>query len=150
MNTLIKILIAFLIFFCNTTSAQVISYYPFQSIVSVSTATNKLLWLDYRIETNSFFSNLNMELSPMINLYKSDMVSGYMGLGVNFNPTRYVGNLTPLNGYAVNIGVRVRPLLKLQNLEVAFEIAPYTNYEFSNGTLRTRLGIGYNLKRIKK
>ncbi len=56
--------------------AQVaISYYPFQSILSVSTNPDKKLFADFKIETNNFVSNFNMEFSPKIHIKRLEKVN---------------------------------------------------------------------------
>ena len=67
--------------------AQVaISYFPVQSILSVSTQTDKRLFADFKIETNNFISNLNMEFSPKFNLRRLEKANYYTGIGISLNP----------------------------------------------------------------
>lgn len=136
---------------CSLASkAQVaISYYPFQSLLSVSTNTEKLFWADYRIETNTFISNLNMELSPMLNIKRTERVNYYLGAGVSFNPAYAVSELPVLGGYFIDTGVRIKPFPKYKGVQILFEISPYVNARLSGGNLRTRLGLAYNFSRKK-
>jgi hypothetical protein len=144
-----KILIIFILslgFFTGKLYSQIaVSYYPFQSILSVSSNTDKLLWTDFRIETNTFFSNINLELNAMVNIKRTDWVNYYSGLGINVNPFYGLESLPFTNGYVLNVGVRVKPIQKHKNLQVIFELSPYFNKNFDGGMVRTLLGISYNL-----
>jgi hypothetical protein len=128
--------------------AQVaVSYFPFQSILSISTNTEKLCWADYKLETNSFVSNFNMELSPKLNFRKRELTNYYTGPGISFNPAYSFANLRVLNGFFIDFGVRIKPITKQRNLQVVFEISPYVNREFSGGNIRTRLGVAWNFQK---
>ena len=140
----IWILLIFAFSIGKTYSQIAVSYYPFQSILSVSSNTDKLLWADLRIETNTFFSNMNMEFDAMINIKRTDWVNYYAGLGINVNPLYGFKDLPSTNGYVLNIGVRVKPIQKYKNLQVMFELSPYFNRNFDGGMVRTLLGISYN------
>ena len=63
-----------------------IAYYPFQSIVSLNSDSEKLAWADLRMETNTFISNLNFEINAMWNFIRKDRLNYYLGLGININP----------------------------------------------------------------
>ena len=122
-----------------------LSYYPFQSVLSVSSNTDKLLWADLRIETNTFFSNINLEFNAMVNLKRTDWVNYYSGLGINVNPFYGLEDLPFTNGTVLCAGVRIKPVQKHKNLQVVFELSPYFNKYFDGGMVRTLLGISYNL-----
>lgn len=78
----IKTILIILALISLTAKSQIaITYVPFQSFLGISTNTDKLLWLDYKIETNTFASNLNMELSPKINFMRKENVNYYFGAG---------------------------------------------------------------------
>jgi len=126
------------------------SYFPFQSILSVSSNTEKLIWADFKLETNTFITNMNMELSPKFNVKRTESVNYYLGAGVNFNPAYIVSDLAVMSGYFADIGVRVKPLKGVKNLQVVFELSPYINAKLGGGNLRTRLGIAYNFARNPK
>lgn len=144
----LKILTLLLVFYASALYSQVaVSYYPFQSILSVSSNTEKLFWVDYKVETNTFILNLNMELSPKFNLKRRERVNYYVGPGISFNLTNATADLPLINGYFIDIGVRIKPINKYKNIQLVFEISPYINNEFSGGNLRTRLGISYNFNR---
>jgi len=76
-----------------------------------------LLWVDLRIETNTFFSNVNLELNAMVNIKRTDWVNYYSGLGINVNPFYGLESLPFTNGYVLNVGVRVKPIQKHKNLQ---------------------------------
>jgi hypothetical protein len=144
-----------IIFICLLTHkhifAQVaISYFPFQSILSVSSNTDKRLFADFKIETNNFVSNLNMEFSPKFNLKSLEKVKYYTGIGISINPVNSFANLPITNGYFIDFGMRAKPFEKLNNLQVVFEISPYVNQEMNGGNLRTRIGIAWNFTRKTK
>lgn len=125
-------------------SQVAISYFPFQSLLSISTNTEKLLFIDYKIETNNFISNLNMEFSPKFNLKRTEGINYYIGTGLSFNPANLNADLPITNGYFIDFGIRAKPFIKIRNLQVVFEISPYINKEFKSGNLRTRIGIAWN------
>lgn len=131
--------------------AQVaISYFPFQSILSVSTNTDKRLFGDFKMETNNFISNFNMEFSPKFNFKRMEKVNYYSGIGISINPINSLENLPITNGYFINFGMRAKPFEKLNSLQVVFEISPYVNREINGGNLRTRIGIAWNFTRKTK
>ena len=144
-----KILVIFmfsLVFLTGKIYSQIaLSYYPFQSVLSVSSNTDKLLWADLRIETNTFFSNINLEFNAMVNLKRTDWVNYYSGLGINVNPFYGLEDLPFTNGTVLCAGVRIKPVQKHKNLQVVFELSPYFNKYFDGGMVRTLLGISYNL-----
>lgn len=131
-------------------SQVAVSYFPFQSILSISTQTEKLFFIDYKIETNNFFSNLNMELSPKINLKRTEEINYYAGAGLSFNPANWKADLPVVNGYFMDFGIRVKPFKKIRNLQGVFEISPYVNKTFKSGNLRTRIGIAWNFNTTSK
>ena len=129
----------------KTYSQIAISYYPFQSILSVSSSPEKTFWGDLRIETNTFFSNINLEFDVMVNIKKTERVNYYAGLGINVNPFYGLESLPFTNGYTLNTGVKIKPFLNHQKFQVAFELSAYFNKNFDGGLLRTLLGVSYNL-----
>lgn len=131
--------------------AQVaISYFPFQSILSVSTNTDKRLFGDFKMETNNFISNFNIEFSPKFNFKRMEKVNYYSGIGISINPINSLENLPITNGYFIDFGMRAKPFEKLNSLQVVFEISPYVNREINGGNLRTRIGIAWNFTRKTK
>jgi hypothetical protein len=120
-----------------------VAYYPFNNFVSVSSNSDRLLWVDARVQTNTVFASLSTTICPMINVVRKDQVNYYTGLGVRFN--RDV-----LEGYSLQIGVRVKPIPFVPNLRVAFEIAPYARKDFKLGSLQSFLGIAYQFGKKKQ
>ncbi|WP_421752120.1 hypothetical protein [Croceimicrobium sp.] len=125
--------------------AQVaVAYYPFQSTLSVSTDTEKPLWADFRIETNSFYGNLNSELDLMWNWKRGEWVNYYSGVGWNFAPFAAASDLDFTNGYLFATGARIKPWTAHRNFQVILEIAPYVNRQWDGGIFRSSLGLAYN------
>ena len=67
---LIKLFLLILTFFVfnSKTKAQAISYYPFNSQLSIATNPTKVFWMDFRFQMNSFTASLNTEPALMVNL----------------------------------------------------------------------------------
>lgn len=138
----------FLLLFARAIGQPSLSYYPFSSYVGISTNPNRMMWMDFRMLTNTFFSNTNMEVSPMFNFKRDSLLNCYAGAGVNFNiiyglfdEGRYI------NGYSVTVGSRISPFRKPRNLSIIFEFSPYINHEFSGVNLRTNLGLAWHFSR---
>jgi hypothetical protein len=123
-----------------------LSYYPFSSIVGISSNPDKIAWADLRIQTNTFLSNTNMEFCPMLNFKRDSVKKCYVGAGVNFNVIYGLVNDRYINGYSVTVGSRISPFHKVRNLSFIIELSPYINAEFSGATLRTNLGIGWHFR----
>jgi hypothetical protein len=146
-----KIFILLLLMLALNASSQVaLSYYPFQSLVSLCTNTEKRVFGDYRVETNNFTSNMNMELALMINIRRKEVVNYYTGAGASFNPAYLAVDIDPMNGYFVTGGARIKPFEKSRSVHIIFEISPYINSKFTGGNLRSRLGLGYQFKKKSK
>lgn len=123
-----------------------INYYPFQSIASLSSDSEKKLWIDLRVESNTFISNLNFELDAMYNFKRDNYYNAYAGLGYNFNPFYGLDDLAFSNGYLLHMGIRLKPWQKHKALQIGMEISPYFNANFDGAVLRSLLGITYNFK----
>lgn len=146
-----KIILIFLGVYSQMLISQVaVSYFPFQSFIAISSNTEKLLWADYKVETNSFPTNTNMELSPKFNFRRKESVNYYLGPGISFNLANGVSNLGILNGYFLDFGARIKPLDQHKNFQIVFEISPYAQVDFKSGILRTRLGLAWNFKKTEK
>lgn len=146
-----KILIALTAGTLFPAKAQVaLSYFPFQSLLTVSSNTERLLWADFKIETNTFITNMNMELSPKWNIKRTEAVNYYFGAGLSLNPAYITADLPVASGYFADIGVRVKPLKQHRNFQLVFELSPYINSELGGGNIRTRLGLSYNFNHRKK
>ena len=103
------------------------------------------VWLDYKLETNSFSSNLNMEISPKWNFKRKESVNYYFGAGIAFNPIYYAfSNLPVVNGSFLDFGARIKPLKQLKNFQLVFELSPYVNADFAGGNIRSKLGLAWN------
>jgi hypothetical protein len=143
------LLILLLVVFTNAAYAQAFTYYPFNSIFSIATNPNKAVWLDFRFQTNTYFSSLSTEISPMFNLNKAERAKFYIGAGVKVNFLNYLNpdpsKQSPLEGYSLNAGVRASPIVKLKRFQVVFELSPYANKNFDLGVFRANLGLAYVL-----
>jgi hypothetical protein len=127
--------------------AQSVVYYPFNSILGLSTNPSKSLWLDVKFQTNSYFSSLSTDISPEINLKKTTKSITYIGAGVKMNYLNAIENNNILEGYFMNFGVRLMPFEKYKKVQLAFEVSPYAGRKFDIGVFRTHFGIGYNFSR---
>lgn len=68
----------------------------------------------------------------------------HYGFGIAFNPTNFKNNIKTINGYYIDLGIRwVIP--KRDFLAIVLECSPYVNQSFTNGNLRTRLGLAYRI-----
>lgn len=144
----IRLYIASLMLGMSITSyAQSVVYYPFNSILGLSTNPSKAVWLDVKFQTNSYFSSLSTDISPEINLKKTPKSITYLGGGVKMNYLNAIENNNILEGYFMNFGVRLMPFEKYKKVQVAFEISPYAGRKFDIGVFRTNFGIGYNFSR---
>lgn len=130
--------------------AQSVAYYPFRSILSVSTNPELRVWGDLRFQTNSFFSSLSTEIAPAINLNENDKGRFYLGGGARLNYLATFQDGDILEGYFFNVGVRSAPFDKYPQIQIAFELSPYVASDFESGLFRTRLGIAYNFSRKNK
>ena len=142
-----KYLIIFLIgFWVSEIKSQItINYFPFNDIVSINSNPYKRLFIDYKVQTNSFFTNMNMEFSPKFNFKRKEKYNVYTGFGVQFNLTN-IYLKTPLqNGYFIDFGCRLMPFEKFQRLNFIFELSPYINKDINGGNLRSRLGLSLKL-----
>ena len=146
-----KTLFFFILLFVLTNSkAQVaVSYYPFNNVVSLSSNTNNLIWGDLRLETNTFYGNITIEPHLMLNFKITEWVNYYAGLGVSLSAFQEDDEIDVLNGYSLDIGVRVKPIEKHRNFQVLFELSPYFNKDFDGGLFKALLGIGYNFEKKK-
>ena len=135
----------------KTVSAQLsIGYYPFQSELSFTTNTERNIWGDLRVASNTFFGNITIEPILMVNIKKMKMVNYYGGIGMNLNFFNAANNISIINGYNLHFGTRVKPIKQLNNLQFLFEISPYMNQNFDGGILRTRIGLAYQFSKKKK
>ncbi len=147
-----KPLLCFLfLMICGKLSAQNLTYYPFNSLLSISSNYQNTLWIDVRMQTNSYFSSLATEIAPAITFKKSKKAAFYTGVGarLNFLAVAAGQNDELLDGYMLNVGVRSQPFEKIPGLMLAFELSPFVNTGFDLGLMRSQIGIGYNFKTKK-
>jgi hypothetical protein len=149
-----KLLFIFLLgIFTQSAYAQAFTYYPFNSIFSIATNPNRTIWVDFRFQTNTYFSSLSTEISPMFNLNKAERAKFYIGAGVKANFLNYLNTdpskQSPLEGYSLNVGVRASPVAKLPRFQIVFELSPYANKNFDLGLFRANLGLAYVLGKKK-
>ncbi|MBB6001970.1 hypothetical protein [Arcicella rosea] len=144
---LLKLLALILTFqFINhTTKAQAISYYPFNSQLSIATNPTKVVWMDFRFQMNSFTASLNTEPALMVNLGYTKNAFIYAGGGVNFGiVASIIDNQDIVKGYFGSVGMRAYPFEKAPKVSVNFELSPYVNYDGTSGVFRAWLGVGYH------
>lgn len=139
-------------FFLSTAAwAQVsIGYYPFQSEISVSTNSERLVWGELRIATNTFYGNITTEPIAMVNVYRKTVLNIFGGAGVNFNFFNAISDISVLNGYSLHVGSRIKPFQNVKNIQLIFEVSPYFNKSFDGGLFRTRLGVAYQFHPKKR
>jgi hypothetical protein len=153
-----KLFCLFFLFFALSTEllkAQAsVGYYPWSSLLSISTNPRKAIWLDTRFQTNSLFSSLSVDLLPMINLKRGEVVQWYVGGGLRLNPLYRIADanadLITIDGYSLNVGVRISPLPQNRNIQLALELNPYVKDEFDSGVLKSHFGLVYVFGKKKK
>ena len=124
-----------------------VGYYPWSSLLSVSTNPKKAVWLDSRFQTNSLFSSLSVDILPMINLKRGEVVQWYIGGGLRLNPLYRIADakadLITIDGYSLNVGVRIAPIPQNRNIQLALELNPYVKNDFASGVLKSHFGLVY-------
>ncbi|TLU98176.1 hypothetical protein [Dyadobacter luticola] len=151
------LLVAALLFICSfeTLKAQAsVGYYPWSSLLSISTNPRKAVWLDARFQTNSLFSSLSVDILPMVNLKRGEVVQWYLGGGVRLNPLYRIADadadLITIDGYSLNFGARIAPLPKNRNIQLVLELNPYVKDKFDSGVLKSHFGLVYVFGKKKK
>lgn len=142
-------ILGFILLFSGTVSAQSVVYYPFNSVLGISSNPNNFFWADFRLFTNSYFTSVTGEISPQFTVYSTQRAEYYTGAGVKLNFYNMFNNYNPVEGYFMNAGVKVRPFDKFKKLHIAFEISPYAVRQMDAGLFRTMLGVGYNFNQWK-
>ena len=132
-----------------------VGYYPWSSLLSVSTNPKKAVWLDSRFQTNSLFSSLSVDILPMINLKRGEVVQWYLGGGLRLNPLYRIADsradLITIDGYSINVGVRIAPIPQNRNIQLALELNPYVKDDFASGVLKSHFGLVYFFgKKVKQ
>ena len=127
---------------------QSVGYYPWNGLLTISTNPNRVVWGDVRLQTNTLFGSLSTELLPMINLKQTELTQVYAGGGVRFNFIGRIAGQTKnlVEGYSLNVGVRVKPFKENRNVQIAFELAPFVERKFDSGVLKSNFGVVYVLK----
>ena len=131
-----------------------IGYYPWNGLLSFSTNPRKPLWLDTRVQTNSLFSSLSVDLLPLINLKRGEVAQWYLGGGLRINPLYRIADpkakLLTVDGYSINFGVRLAPISQNRRIQVALELNPYINDGFASGVLKSHFGVVYVFRKKEK
>ena len=131
-----------------------VGYYPWSNLLSVSTNPRNIFWVDGRFQTNSLFSSLSVDILPMINLKRGEITQWYIGGGVRLNPLYRIADskadLVTVDGYSLNVGVRIKPLPQNRNIQLALELNPYVKDKFDSGVLKSHFGVVYVFTRKKK
>ncbi len=146
MKTTKHLLVGVMLGFCAAQAhSQSVGYYPWNGLLSVSTNPSKVVWCDFRFQTNTLFGSLSTEILPMVNLKRKEQIQYYLGGGVRFNFIGVLANQTNnvIGGYQLNVGTRVHPFKALPDLGLALEIAPYVERKLDTGVLKSNFGIVY-------
>ncbi len=148
MKRLAKLIFIFLIITPTDAFSQAsVGYYPWSSLISVSTNPSKAIWLDARVQTNSLFSSLSMDILPMVNLKRGEIVQLYLGGGLRFNPLYRIADanadLITIDGYSLNFGARIAPFPQNRNIKLALELNPYAKNDLESGVLKSHFGLVY-------
>ena len=141
-------IILILLLLINTSqksNAQSVSYYPFNSQLSIATNPTKVVWMDFRFQMNSFTASLNTEPALMVNLAYTGTANFYAGGGVNLGIVGAIAdNRKLINGYFGSFGVRAYPFKEAQKVSINFELSPYVEQNGQAGFFRAWLGVGYH------
>lgn len=142
----ITIILSFLTVSAVFSQASV-SYFPWNGMLGVSTNPRNRVWMDVRMQTNSLFSSLSLDLIPLVNLKRGEVVQWYLGGGVRLNPLYRIADpkadLIRIDGYSLNFGVRVAPFEKRRNVKVVLELNPFAKNDWASGVLRSNFGLAY-------
>ncbi|WP_247236029.1 hypothetical protein [Telluribacter sp. SYSU D00476] len=150
---------AFLLFLfvlaANGVFAQAsVGYYPWSGLLSVSTNPNRPLWLDTRVQTNSLFSSLSLDLLPLVTIKRTEVVQWYAGGGLRLNPLYRIADprasLITVDGYSINAGVRAAPFAANRRIQLALELNPYVKDDLASGVLKTHFGLIYVFDKKEK
>lgn len=155
MKKLFILLVIFVISNLNELRAQAsVGYYPWSNLLSVTTSTQKAIWLDTRLQTNSLFSSLSLDILPMINLKRGEVVQWYIGGGIRVNPLYRIADsdadLITVDGYSINFGARIAPLPQNRRIQLAIELNPYIKDKLDSGVLKSHFGVVYVFGKDKK
>jgi hypothetical protein len=124
--------------------AQVsVAYYPWNSLLSVSSNPNRPIWIDGRLQTGTPLGAFNTAVIPMVNFVRKPTYIVYAGAGVNLNPFTNINGERFVKGYSAHIGTRFVPVSFVPKFRIALEISPYTQSNFKFGNLYSYLGLVY-------
>ena len=156
MKRLIPLVFALVILSGSSLFAQAsVGYYPWNSLLTVSTNPTKALWFDTRVQTNSLFSGLSFDLLPMFNIKRGKVVQYYLGGGIRINPLLRIADpkadLITVDGYSINVGARIAPIPQNRNIQFSIELNPYIKDDLESGVLKSNFGLIYFFgKRVKQ
>lgn len=148
MKRLIPLVFALVILSGSSLFAQAsVGYYPWNSLLTISTNPTKILWLDTRVQTNSLFSGLSFDLLPMVNFKRGKVVQYYLGGGIRVNPLLRISDpkadLITIDGYSINVGARIAPIPQNRNIQFSIELNPYIKDNLESGVLKSNFGLIY-------
>ena len=123
-----------------------VAYYPFNSVVSVSTNADRAFWVDARFQTNTAFESLSTTLCPLINVVRREQVNKNKGEVDLYNNIKRLYSRDVLERYSLHFGVRAKVPF-IPNLRAAFEISPYSRKDFKYGIMQTYLGLAYQFSK---
>jgi hypothetical protein len=90
----------------------------------------------------------------MVNLKRSEVVQVYIGGGLRVNPLYRIADpkakLLTIDGYSLNVGVRVSPFAQNRGIQVALELNPYVKNDLANGVLKSHFGLVYAFRKREK
>lgn len=129
------------------------AYYPWNGLLAFSTNPKKAVWFDTRVQTNSLFSSLSVDLLPLVNLKRGEVAQWYLGGGLRVNPLYRIADpdakLLTIDGYSINLGVRAAPFPQNRQIQIALELNPYIADGFSSGVLKSHFGVVYVFRKKK-
>ncbi|WP_373330837.1 hypothetical protein [Salmonirosea aquatica] len=150
----ILLVLLFIGFSYGTHAQGSIGYYPWSGLLSFGTNPQKAIWLDTRVQTNSLFSSLSVDLLPLINLKRGEVAQWYLGGGLRVNPLYRIADpkakLLTVDGYSINFGVRAAPFAQNRQIQVALEVNPYVKDDFASGVLKSHFGVVYVFRKREK
>jgi hypothetical protein len=78
----------------------------------------------------------------------------YIGGGLRVNPLYRIADpkakLLTIDGYSLNVGVRVSPFAQNRGIQVALELNPYVKNDLANGVLKSHFGLVYAFRKREK
>ncbi len=149
MRKVILLLSLFLLVGGKTLGQASVSYYPWSGVIGISTNADKVFWFDTRVQTNSLFSSMSIDLIPLFNVSRGEIAQWYLGGGIRVNPLYRIADpnaaLITVNGYSANVGVRIAPFAQHRNIKIALELSPFVRDDLEGGVLRSNFGLAYQI-----